>query len=281
MSSCYNLSIVKNLSSKKIFLLFLLIPASFFTFSLNFSLAESEQEIKEKIAQQDAEIKRLEKAIAESEKKVKEYAGQSASLKKEIANLNYLNSKLKKVIYQKNREIEKLNKEIKNLSENIAENTQKIEKLKKNLKLNLFYLNQVSNRSLFETLLAGKNISEVAEEAARLEKIQNIFTENIKRYKKVLAELESTKKIKEDKNKKLDQEKENLADKKLILEQNKKNKDYLLRVTKNKEENFKKLLAEQIKAKKEFEEELFKLESKLKFALDKSTVPPEKVGLFF
>lgn len=264
--------LINIISKKHFFLLSFLLIIFVFSFFQASIISEVRAEetaslIQVKIDEQDEEIEKLEKAIKESQKKVSEFAGQSASLKKEIANLNYLNSKLQKVIFEKERDIKKLNKNISEISEDISNNDSEIEKLKNNLRKNIFTVNQVSNTSLFETILSGKAISDVTDDISRIEKVQQIFQNTLKKFFSISKELKTEKKKKEDQNTKLDEEKEELSDKKTLLSQNKKEKDYLLKITKNKEENFKKILSEQKKSKAQFEEELLKLESKLKFVL--------------
>lgn len=249
----------------------------------SFVLSNTEEtvtEIEKKIKNQDEEIEKLENSIKESEKKVKQYFGESTSLKKEIANLNYLNSKLKKTIYQKEKDIKKISKKITEISEKVNINNSKIDDLKKKLKNNIFVINQISSTSIFEKILAGKQLSDATDDIIKIETIQKIFQNNIKDFIKVFNELDQEKKIQENENKKLDVEKEKLSDKKFILEKNKKDKNSLLNITKNKEENFKIILAQQKKEKEEFEKELFELESKLQFILDKDSIPKKQIGLF-
>lgn len=277
----------KNTSKKQIILLSFL--AIFFTLlfaqisPVSFALAtETASEIKDKISGQDSKIKDLEAAIAKSQKKVSQYAGQSASLKKEIANLNYLNSQLQKVIYKKENEIKNLAGTILEISDKISENNSEIEKLKINLRRNIFSINQISNTSLFETMLSGKPLSDVADDVSRIERVQKVFAETLKKFTSISQKLRSDKKEKEMQNEKLDDEKDELSDKKALLDKNKKDKDYLLKVTKNKETNFKKILSEQKKSKAQFEKQLLELESKLKFVLSAKDKKLKKngVGMF-
>lgn len=263
---------------KGIFLFFVL---TLFLSVSGLSLAEENAEqIQKKIKSQDEEIEKIEKEIKESEKKVSEYSGQSKSLKKEISNLNYLNSKLQKAIYEKEKDIKEISNNIFNISEKIEESTNEIDDFKKKIKDSIFAINQFSSTSILEKILAGKQFSDITDDVVRIETIQKVFQRNIVEFTETLEVLNGEKEIKEEKNKKLDKEQEKLSDKKFLLDKNKKDKDYLLKITKNKEKNFKTLLSNQRKEKEEFEKELFDLESKLKFVLDKNSVPKKQVGLF-
>ena len=265
--------------NKKIFLIFLL-PLFFFgSFFLSYG-EENSKDIQEKIKNQDKEIKRLEKAIIESEKKVQQYSGESISLQKEIANLNYLNSRLKKIIYEKEKDILGITANISSLVKKMENHTDEIKDLRFRLKNNIFTINQISQTPLFESILAGNQISDTTDDIVRIETLQKVFQQNIAKVTQVFNTLNEEKQEEEKENKKLDKEKKELDDKKFLLEKNKKDKDYLLNITKNKEENFKKLLDQQKKDKEEFEKELFELESKLKFILDKNSVPKKQIGLF-
>ena len=242
--------------------------------------SETALDIQKKIKFQDEEIKNLEIAIKESQKKVDGLSGQTQSLKKEIANLNYLNSRLKKTIYEKEIEIEKISGNINTISEKIQQDADKLSELKKNLSQNIFEIYQHSNTPLLEQILAGKKLSEITDEAVKIEKLQRVFKKNILKFSEKLQALEKEKIEREEVSQKLEEEKEDLSEKKFVLEKNQKDKNYLLIVTKNKEENFKKILDEQKKNKEEFEKEIFELESKLSFILDKNKVAKKKVGLF-
>jgi murein DD-endopeptidase MepM/ murein hydrolase activator NlpD len=63
------------------------------------------------------------------------------------------------------------------------------------------------------------------------------------------------------------------------VEENQKAKERLLRETKNKEAEYQKLLAENIANQKQFEEDLFRLESELRITLDPSLFPAPQQGI--
>ncbi|PID83483.1 hypothetical protein CSB11_01695 [Candidatus Campbellbacteria bacterium] len=257
-----------------------LLLCTLFLFSFAFAFSQTAEEIKKQISQQDSKIAQIEKAIKESEAKIKKYSGQSQLLKKEIAKLDLLKNQLQKAIYQKEKSIKNLKNTINAISKNISSEKEKIIKLKEELKKSIFFIYQKENTSRFETILSGASISEIARDLTVRERIVEVLEKNISEIIKTKADLENNKKQKEKETQKLNEEKESLADKKYVLESNKKQKDKLLKETKNKETNYKKLLAEQKKVRQQVQQEIAKLESRLKFVADKNTIPKPQVGLF-
>jgi len=73
--------------------------------------------------------------------------------------------------------------------------------------------------------------------------------------------------------------KDKLGDQKEIVDINKKEKDRLLTETKNQEATYKQILAQKVKQKEQFEQELFEFESQLKIAIDPSKIPASKSGV--
>jgi hypothetical protein len=73
--------------------------------------------------------------------------------------------------------------------------------------------------------------------------------------------------------------KKSLIEKKLAVDISKKEKDTLLIETKNKESNYKKLLADRIKKRDAFEKDLENYEAQLKFILNPNLLPTEGSGI--
>ena len=70
-----------------------------------------------------------------------------------------------------------------------------------------------------------------------------------------------------------------LSGQKSVVEENKKDKEKILAETKNTEALYQKMLAENLARQKEFEEDLFRLESELNIALDPSLIPEARKGI--
>jgi murein DD-endopeptidase MepM/ murein hydrolase activator NlpD len=70
-----------------------------------------------------------------------------------------------------------------------------------------------------------------------------------------------------------------MVDQKQLVDINKTSKNKLLRDTKNKEANYKKLLAEKTALRDALNKELFDYESQLKYVLDPKTIPPAGSGV--
>jgi murein DD-endopeptidase MepM/ murein hydrolase activator NlpD len=97
--------------------------------------------------------------------------------------------------------------------------------------------------------------------------------------KEIKNNLEVDKKIYQEKYNTLSEQKEDLSDKKKLVEQNKKENDKLLKETKSKEEVYQKKLAERKKTKDGLEKETLDFESKLKSIVDTSLLPKVGAGI--
>jgi murein DD-endopeptidase MepM/ murein hydrolase activator NlpD len=104
--------------------------------------------------------------------------------------------------------------------------------------------------------------------------------ENVSLLKTFKTELEDTQHAREAEKQKLLFLKEELSDRKKIVEGNKQEKSQLLAETSNQESEYKKILNRRIATKEAFEKELDEYESTLKFILDPSLIPPRGINIF-
>lgn len=265
------------MSSKKvittIFVIFLTLNIT------SVSFAQSVDEIKNKIETQNSKIKQLEEEIKVYEKQIEVVGNEAKTLQSAVKTLDInqkkIGTEIKKTetnIQKTNLTIEDLNDEIKNIEGKITANSEAISKILNDMR-------EQDEESLIESFLTNKSISQVLDKYESISQFQQKVREKSKELEAYKDELSDKKATTEGENKKLVSLKGELGDQNKILVINKKEKNDLLVVTKNKEANYKKSLEEKIALKNAFEKELLDFESQLKFAIDPNSFPSAKKGI--
>jgi murein DD-endopeptidase MepM/ murein hydrolase activator NlpD len=140
-------------------------------------------------------------------------------------------------------------------------------------------LRNYDSRSLILDLMASTNFSDVWSDRVKLSDLSAKLDEEITNLRETKTALTREKERKEKaKQEALSLQKE-LSGQKVVVEESQKAKERLLAETKSKEALYQQLLAENLRRQKEFEEDLFRLESELKITLDPSLIPTARLGL--
>ena len=252
----------------------LLIMLFFFLLALHTD-AGIVDELKNKISDKADSIEKLEKEIKRYKGELDTIAKEKNSLKRTIKRLDITRKKISTDIKITSSKIDKSNFNIEKLELEIGEKSEQISEQQETLANSIRTINEIDERSLVELVLASDNISTVWGYVDRLESFQGGI-------KKRISILKTSKNDLQNKQEKLRKEKSKLIylkdkyeDQKKIADQNRYEKNRLLKQTKNKESNYKNLLKKKEALKKQFEQELLDFESQLQFALDPSRLPPE------
>ena len=243
--------------------------------------AQSIDELKQNINNHGEKIKQLEEEIRAYEKQIETIGGEAKTLQNAIKvldiNQKKLGAEIKKTetnIQKTNLTIKNLNGEIGNMEEKIAANMEAISKI-------LNDINQKDAQSLIESFLTNKSLADVFDEYESISQFQQKVRTRSKELEIYKNELSNKKTDTEAEKKKLVSLKTELGDQNKILDLNKREKNNLLAVTKNKEAEYKKILTERQAEKERFERELFQFESQLKRAVDPNSFPSSGKGILF
>jgi len=207
----------------------------------------------------EAQLTQLEKQIDDYDNKVQEYKKQGNTLKSEIKKYTDKIAKLNLQIKAITLTIQKLSKEINLTSEQITVTQGKIIDKKKIIGGILQSMYQNSNQDTITIFLTNHKISDFFNEMSRLTSVQDKLRSNVE-------ELTGL-------NIKLFDQKENLAlqkedtmsliqyqqGQKISIQQTKKEKDNLLKITKGKESEYKKILIDTQKTAVQIRSRLFEL----------------------
>lgn len=255
----------------------------FLVFLLTFTIvsAQSVDELKQNISGHSDKIKQLEEEIKVYEKQIETIGGEAKTLQNAIKMLDINQKKLGAEIKKTETNIQKTNLIIKNLSGEIGDLEEKISSNVEAISKILNDINQKDDQSLIESFLTNKSLADVFDEYESNSQFQQKVRAKSKELEIYKNELFDKKTDTETEKKKLVSLKTELSDQNKILNLNKKEKNSLLTTTKNKETEYKKILAERQAEKERFERELFQFESQLKRAVDPNSFPSSGKGILF
>lgn len=240
--------------------------------------AATKDELQANIASYNLEIAKLEKEIAEYESKLNKTQAEKQTLANAVAKLDTTRKKLAS-------EISLTQKKISTTEFNIGKTETEIEVTKRNIDSKISDLGNAvrliqeeSQNSLIEVLLAGDSLSEGLNRVDSFERIQIDL-------RKKLEGLKGDKSVLEVSLSNLDSSKKNLtnlhgtlSNKKAIADSTRNEQAKLLTITKNQESEYQKLLKERKRVKEEFEAELQAYESQLA-SIDPSHIPGAGAGI--
>lgn len=242
--------------------------------------AQSVDEIKQNIENHSDKIKKLDEEIKVYEKQIEVVGTEAKSLQNAVKVLDINQKKIGTEITKTSTNIqktsltiEKLGGEIGDIEGKITSNTQAIAKI-------LSDMRQGDEESLIESFLNNKSLADVFDEYESISQFQQKVRSQSKELTLYKDELSNKKIATEGEKNKLVSLKSELGDQNKILDINKKEKNNLLVVTKNKETEYKKILTNRQAEKERFEKELFNFESQLKRAIDPNSFPSSGKGIF-
>ena len=134
-------------------------------------------------------------------------------------------------------------------------------------------LSDYDTRPLLLSLLAYGRLSDVWSDRSKLEGLNTRLTEEIDALRETRKVLNQEKAEKEKVKKEQVSLQGQLVGQRSVVEENQKAQEKLLAETKNKEAEYQRLLAENLARQKQFEDDLFKLESELRITLDPTLIP--------
>lgn len=256
---------------------------SFFVFGPTLVIASDLSNAQADRAKLEAELSSLEAEIAAKQKQLDRQKGKSATLSNDIKLLTAQIDKSKKEIQAKNLIIQKLGGEIVQKNKKIQSLTEKLESEKQTLAQLVRKSREIDDKSIVGFVLSGESMSDVYGEFDKLMSLSDSIGESVGIIKHTRSETESEKKNLEiQKDKQIDVKVE-LENTKKQVEKNEKDKKQLLSISKNKEAEYQKVLAEKAKRKNEILTALFNLRDTgaipFSKALEYANFASEKTGV--
>ena len=251
--------------------------AIFCLFVINFiALGQSDEELKRQIDQKSAEIKQLEIEIENYKKQIDQTGKEANTLRGIVKQLEATKAKLTADIKLTEKRISSTNLSIRKLGTQIGEKEENIKRNLQTIALTLRRANEIDQKSPVEIILSNENLHDTWNELETLEQFQVGVGERLDLLRDLKEDLEQDKKETEQEKKKLVNFKGQLSDQQKLVVENQKEKNQVLKETRSRESEYRKILADRLAKKDQLEREILEFEAKLKVDVDVSLLP--KVG---
>ncbi len=261
---------------KKLFKFFLLAALILTPFVF---YAQNASDLKSKIDDRNNEIQKLEEEIASYTKQLGVIGLEASSLGNSIKELDLNKKKLNADIKITQTKIGGTNLDIQNISLDIGNKEEKISADQKAISQGIREIGDNDRIDLIAVLLSENKLTDAWNEIEQIKTLQSNLRQRIIELKDIKTDLEKNKNEAEQAKQKLVFLNGELGDQKKINDQNTTAKNKLLKDTKNKESNYKKILQDKIAKKAAFEKDVRDYESQLKFILDPSLLPKAGSGV--
>lgn len=236
--------------------------------------------LKGEIGNRSNRLLEIEKEIANYQNELKKVGSEKKTLQGAIGQLELERKKISADLsYTENKigftdlEISKINLDIDTTQYDIEKNRDAIGEI-------INRLAEKDRETLLEVMLRHENLSEFWGAVSTLENLRGAMGNEVKKLASLNELLVEKRDEQQGKRDRLLDLKDEFSDQKQVLENNKSEKDRLLKQTKNKEANYQSILAEKKKARETIMKELRDFESQLQFILDPNTVPPPGTKVF-
>jgi murein DD-endopeptidase MepM/ murein hydrolase activator NlpD len=261
---------------KKIVILILLVMLSFIPGFLN---AAKIDDLRAQIEDRNNQLAEIQREIEAYEEQLQEVGAEKSTLQNAIKALDINRNKLLADIRRTQGQIDSETLNIERLNLQISEKEKRIVENNNAIAEAIRRVRETDSLSMIESVLSQKRLSYFWETIEAIETFQTSIKEDLEKLKEVKANLANDVDEVEERRLALVSQRSQLNGKTRVIEQNKSEKNNLLSVTKNKEDNYKTLLEEKIEQREQFEKELFEFESQLQFELDPSKLPPVGKGV--
>jgi murein DD-endopeptidase MepM/ murein hydrolase activator NlpD len=257
---------------RKLILIILILSCTFIVPYNSFATTPAES-LRQQINDTNLQLDAIDREIQKYQDQISTTSSQSKTLSSKIKELNATRTNLLKQKSLAQKKIDVTNVVIKAISSDIITKEKSIENSKQSLVFMIKSLNENDNELLVEKLLSQENLADASREYNNTISINEKISGYIDDLKSKKEVLNTSKNQKEQDKKSLGNLQTSLALKQQAVEATKKEQDSLLKTTQNKESEYKKLLAEQVKRRDAFEKSLSNYEDQLKFILNPKTLP--------
>lgn len=244
-------------------------------------LATKIDELREQISEYNNQIAELEKEIKEYQKQIDVASKESKTLNNQILQLETRIKKFKTDITLTEKQILAADTLLEEITIGIQTKEKEIEKTKQLLGEVIRSMDEIESRTLVEVLLAHSSLSDFFGDLERMKDFQNSVNVNLGQLKQLKSDFQKQEEEKETEKKELERLKSKLADQKILVEDQKTQKNSLLKETKNRESAYKELLTETQKKQAALEAEIQEIENQIRIEIDPSSLPKTGSGVLF
>ena len=248
-------------------------------FATHLANASSISELRSEIDNRNTKIQELEKEIIGYQKILESIGKEKDTLQNAVQILEISGKKLLADMKITEGKISLADSNINKLSTEISGKKQEITQGDRALSESIKRMHEFDSSSLVEIVIVYEKMSDFWNIIENLEKFQSGIKNNLDRLRILKEEYTNKKLSEEQKRRELANLKAQLSDQKKIVDYNKMEQSNLLKETKNKESNYKNMVAEKLRLKEQFEKELLDLESELQITIDPNSIPKARAGI--
>ena len=251
-----------------------------FLFNTGFALAaETPDELKKAIEDKTQELVQINQKIAQAQKDLDENETKSQSLQKELKKADYTINQLNLSIKSSELNIQKLNLEIEALKYDINDSESQIDVKKQAIAELLRELQKKDTETVLVTLLKNKSIAESLDEAQNIVNINSSLSTQIGDLQILNDQLSNKLTVQSAKKAGVELENKNLKNRKIILQNQKTEKQNILTQTKNQEKTYQQLITQLQKDQENLSTEINTIEAKLRSSFDPTLLPSKRPGV--
>ena len=262
----------------KIFCFALFFVVGYFLFS-GFVSASTIDELNKSIENTKNLMKQNQEEIKKLNKEIENTTKETTGLKSKLKNLEATGKKLVADINLTQNQIQSAKLNIEKLGLEIGEKNNGIADKKNYLGEFVRNINEAESASVLEIFLAEETFSDFFSNIDRMDAFQKEVKSNLNDLKLAKTDLEKKKKDREIYKKNAEKLNSQYADQKELVNMNKSKTNQVLNETKNKEANYKNLLADRVAKQKAFEDEITAFEEQIKLEIDKTALPKTGSGV--
>mgnify|MGYP001565816951 FL=1 len=240
--------------------------------------AEIPQDLRNAIDSKSKELQEINQKILQTQKDLNETEGRGKTLQKEIKKLDLQLNQLNLGMRSSEINIEKLNLEIQELGYDLKDVRDDMSKKKSGVSQILREIQARDNETLLHTLLKGKTLAEDIDELVNLQTINETLSSQVSELAALDDKLSNTIDTTSQKKKRVESERENIKNKKLISSGQKSEQQLLLQTTKNQEKVFESQINELKNLQAAVSAEVEKIEAELRKKIDPSLLPTPRPG---
>lgn len=265
--------------SMAIFILTALFSLTTFCFLTTVHAQQTEEVLKEQIEENKEKIEQLDEEIKQQQKKVDEATKERYTLQDAVSSLESSERRLTTNLSKTKQNISIKTAELSKLTDSISDTEADIQHQQKVIKNTIHTMYELDSLSLVEVALSHDSLSEFWNTVHNLEILQKSLADTVETLKQKRSHLASQREETVEAKNDLEGYEQELAGEKEAITHTKTTKAELLRITQNKEENYKNLLLNKIAQKDAIEAALNDFESQLEILLDKSAYPSPRNGI--
>ena len=250
--------------------------ALFFVSSVN---AETIEELKQRIENKTAEIKKLEEEASRYRDEIVTTQSRGKTLKGELLRIDKEIAQLRREISLIERKIEKTSLEIEDLGVEIKTKAVTIDKMRTGLAGLIQAVSEKDQKSLLEVIVQNTFLSDFFQQLEYANLIEQKILSSLGTIRELKGELEIKKAQAENKKDELEDLSRSLADQRKAQEVVKKDRNGILKTTQNQEKRYQELLRETEKKQEAILRDIENLEEKLRLEIDPFSLPAQRSGL--